>query len=79
MSQDRSDADLTVTHDFISLMLGVGRPGVTEALHDLEGKHLIRSTRDHIHVVDRASLIAMAAGSYGVCEAAYERLIGQMV
>jgi CRP-like cAMP-binding protein len=77
MSHDRFQRDdLTVTHDFISLMLGVRRQGVTMSMHILEGEHLIKSTRDHIRVLDRGGLIAKAAGSYGVCEAEHERLIG---
>jgi CRP-like cAMP-binding protein len=76
MSHDRfSGNDLTVTHEFISLMVGVRRQGITEALHLLEGRRLIESTRDKLHVVDRPGLIALASGSYGVCEAEYERLI----
>ncbi len=76
MSHDRfSGNDLTVTHAFISLMVGVRRQGITEALHLLEGRRLIESTRDNLHVVDRPGLIALASGSYGVCEAEYERLI----
>ena len=76
MSHDRfSASDMTVTHEFISLMVGVRRQGITEALHALEGRHLIRSTRENLHVVDRAGLIALASGSYGICEAEYERLI----
>ncbi|MDB5488933.1 MAG: cyclic nucleotide-binding protein [Reyranella sp.] len=76
MSHDRfSGNDLTVTHEFISLMVGVRRQGITEALHLLEGRHLIQSTRENLHVIDRPGLIALASGSYGVCEAEYERLI----
>lgn len=76
MSHDRfSSNDLTVTHEFIALMLGVRRQGITEALHQLEGRRLVRSTRENLHVVDRPGLIEVASGSYGVCEAEYERLI----
>jgi len=76
MSHDRfSSNDLAVTHEFISLMVGVRRQGITEALHLLEGRHFIQSTRDRLHVVDRPGLIELASGSYGVCEAEYERLI----
>jgi hypothetical protein len=74
MSHDRFQGDdLTVTHEFISLMLGVRRRGVTESLHMLEGKHLIRSTRDHVHVLDREGLIDLASGSYGVVDAGVSR------
>ena len=76
MSHDRfSSNDLTVTHEFIALMVGVRRQGITEALHQLEGRRLVRSTRENLHVMDRPGLIEVASGSYGVCEAEYERLI----
>ena len=43
MAQDRLDgASLPLTHEFLSLMLGVRRAGVTEALHALEAMKLIR-------------------------------------
>jgi CRP-like cAMP-binding protein len=77
MSDDRFEGgDLHVTHEFISLMVGVRRAGITDAMHVLEGNHLIKARRDSLHVVDRQGLIALAAGSYGVCEEEYERLIG---
>jgi CRP-like cAMP-binding protein len=77
MSHDRFKGDeLAVTHEFVALMLGVRRQGVTVALHVLEGMGLIRSTRAHIRVLNRKGLIELASGSYGKCEAEYERLIG---
>jgi CRP-like cAMP-binding protein len=69
-------ADATITHDFLAVLLGVQRPGVTVALHVLEGKRLIRSTRSHVEVLDRAGLQCAANGYYGVSEAEYERSIG---
>jgi CRP-like cAMP-binding protein len=48
MWDDRVQPDaLTVTHEFLALLLGVRRQGVTVALHELEGKGLIRSTLPH--------------------------------
>jgi CRP-like cAMP-binding protein len=76
MWDDRvSDADATITHDFLAVLLGVQRPGVTVALHVLEGKRLIRSTRSHVEVLDRPGLQRAANGYYGVSEAEYERSI----
>ena len=71
------DAGATITHDFLALLLGVTRPGVTIALHVLEGKGLIRSTRSHVRILDRDGLRRAANGFYGVPEAEYERSIGQ--
>ena len=39
---------ITVTHEFLALLLGVRRPGVTDTLNDLEGKGLIRSNRGKV-------------------------------
>jgi CRP-like cAMP-binding protein len=77
MVHDRFDGDaFPLTHEFLALMLGVRRPGVTMALHLLEGAKLIRSTRGLVTVLRRDGLVEAAAGSYGVPEAEYERLIG---
>lgn len=76
MSHDRLDTnDVPLTHDFLALMLGVRRPGVTVALHILEGEHMVRSTRGHVTVLNRGKLKALAGDSYGVPEAEYRRVI----
>ena len=77
MCADRADGDAFVlTHEFLSLMLGVRRAGVTVAIHELEGRGLIKATRGRIRVLDRGSLEMVADGSYGVPEAEYQRLLG---
>jgi CRP-like cAMP-binding protein len=76
MSHDRVDGDeIPLTHDFLALMLGVRRAGVTVALHILEGANVIRNKRGRITVLDRAELEESAGGSYGVPEKEYERLM----
>jgi CRP-like cAMP-binding protein len=76
MCHDRIVGDeLPLTHDFLGLMLGVRRSGVTDQLHILEGLHAIRSTRGMVRILDRDKLIEIAGGCYGVPEAEYERLI----
>lgn len=77
MSHDRVDGDeIALTHDFISLMLGVRRPSVTNALHVLEGRKLIQSERGRITVRDRKGLEEFAGNAYGKPEEEYRRLIG---
>jgi CRP-like cAMP-binding protein len=77
MIDDRMHGNrMQITHGSMSAMLGVRRPGVTVALHILEGKGLIKSVRGEIVVKDRAGLIAHAAGAYGRPEAEYARLVG---
>ncbi|MBB4477503.1 Crp/Fnr family transcriptional regulator [Rhizobium etli] len=68
--------DMPLTHDFLALMLGVRRSGVTEHLHILEGMHAIRSTRGSVRILNRRILLEVAGASYGAPEAEYERLIG---
>ncbi|KQP92389.1 CarD family transcriptional regulator [Methylobacterium sp. Leaf113] len=78
MCHDRVIGDeLTVTHDFLSFMLGVQRTTVTLALQMLEGNRLIKARRGRIEVLDRAGLLAVAGDSYGVPEAEYIRLIDE--
>jgi CRP-like cAMP-binding protein len=77
MVQDRTQNEsFKLTHEFLSVMLGVRRPGVTMALQVLEGKNLIRSRRAEVVIIDRAGLITHAGGSYGLPEEQYERLLG---
>jgi hypothetical protein len=53
-----------LSHDVLAIMLGVRRPGVTVALHMLEGEHAIRSDRGDVIVLDRARLEELATGAY---------------
>jgi CRP-like cAMP-binding protein len=77
MCHDRLDTDdLPITHEFLALMLGVRRPGVTEAIHLLEGVQIVRGRRGHVQVLDRSRLEEVAGGCYGVPEREYERLVG---
>jgi hypothetical protein len=57
-------------------MLGVRRPGVTEALHALGKRGLISFGRGQIAVKDRKGLERAAGEAYGTPEAEYRRLIG---
>lgn len=76
MSADRLGSPASLTHDFLSVMLGVRRPSVTDAIHVLEGEGLIRANRGVIEIRDRQRLEMRTAGCYGVPEREYERLIG---
>ena len=78
MCHDRVDGDdLSTTHEFLSVMLGVRRAGVSETLQSLEDRGLISATRGRLTVLDRAGLEAAAGDSYGVPEAEYARLFGR--
>jgi CRP-like cAMP-binding protein len=74
MGQDRLAGDkVPLTHEFLSLILGVRRPGVTGALNQLDHKGVIRLSRGRIEIVDRDGLINSANGSYGIPEAMARR------
>ena len=78
MCHDRIRGDeMALTHEFLAVMLGVRRAGVTIGTHLLEGKGLIRAKRGRIVIVDREGLEELAKSSYGASEAEYERLFAQ--
>ena len=65
MAQDRIDGDqLPLTHEFLSVMLGVRRPGVTIALQKLAGEGLIAHRRGIITILNRRGLEAHSNGIY---------------
>ncbi|AJE47195.1 Crp/Fnr family transcriptional regulator [Celeribacter indicus] len=77
MCHDRIVGDrMELTHEFLSVMLGVRRAGVTVGTHLLEGKGLIRAERGVITVLDREGLEAEARGTFGPAEKEYLRLFG---
>ena len=76
MSHDRADGDdLFLSHDYLSLMLGTRRSGVTVAVQCLEGEKMIKASRGHIIVQDRPKLIRLAGECYGRSKAEYERVL----
>jgi CRP-like cAMP-binding protein len=76
MNHDRLPGDeIRLTHDQLSIMLGVRRASVTDTLHTLEGEHMIASKRGTITIRDRSKLADFAGESYGAAEAAYAKII----
>jgi CRP-like cAMP-binding protein len=74
MAHDRIDGDeLALTHELLALMLGVRRPGVSDALKLLENRGLIQTDRRAIIISDREGLKKISRG-YGAPEAEYQRL-----
>ncbi len=65
MANDRLGGDnVPLTHEFLSLMLGVRRAGVTVALHYFEQRGIIQLGRKHIVILDREGLAKAANGTY---------------
>lgn len=77
MTHDRMRKEsFTLTHEFLSYMLGVHRPAVTLAAGALQRAGLIRYTRGKVSVLDRAGLEAVSCACYAITRNNYERLIG---
>jgi CRP-like cAMP-binding protein len=65
MAHDRVDGDeIALTHEFLSVMLGVRRSGVTIAVEELQRKGFIAHRRSLITIVDRKGLEDSSNGTY---------------
>lgn len=79
MAADRThDNVITLTHEFLSVMLGARRPGITNALNAFEKRGIITARRGMIEVLNRHALEEAANGSYGGPEAEYQRLFSHI-
>jgi CRP-like cAMP-binding protein len=75
MAQDRLEAtELALTHEFLALMLGVRRAGVSIGLQRFEKDGLIEAQRGSISIIDRDGLEEAANGLYGTPEGELERV-----
>jgi CRP-like cAMP-binding protein len=66
ISSDAVDSlEFGLTHEFLSQMLAVRRPGVTVAIGQLEKAKLIGTRYGKITIVDKAALEKSACECYG--------------
>lgn len=76
MMQDRSHSDcFHMTQEFMALMLGVRRVGVTEAAGHFQDAGLIAYHRGELTVLDRPGLEAEACSCYAADKQIYRRLM----
>jgi CRP-like cAMP-binding protein len=65
MARDRADSDeIALTHEFLSIMLGVRRASVTDVLRPLHEAELVSSIRGKIKILNRTGLEASSCECY---------------
>src|ERR1700759_2922615 len=77
MAHDRLTTDaVPLTHEFLAVMLGVRRAGVTVAIHSFERRGLIGTRRRQLTIAKPGGIEGMAGSFYGTPEAELKRLLG---
>lgn len=77
MAHDAGKSDeIILSHEFLAMMLGVRRPGVTIAIGELKDAGLIMTGHGRIVIRDRKGIEKSACECYATVKAEYERLLG---
>jgi len=77
MAHDRAEGDeYPMTHEFLGMMLGVRRAGVTVAAGQLAKAGFIRYDKGRMEVTDRPGLESVSCECYGIARRAQDQLLG---
>jgi CRP-like cAMP-binding protein len=77
MTHDRMQSnEFQLTQEFLAMMLGVQRPGVTLAAGELQRAGLIQYTRGHVKILDHEGLMKRSCECYAVSKREFDRLLG---
>ncbi len=78
MTHDRMNADqFLLTQEFLAMMLGVRRSGVSVAASELQRAGMIRYSRGNVTILDRAALERQSCECYGIARMEFDRLLGE--
>jgi CRP-like cAMP-binding protein len=76
MTHDRMQSDeFLLTQEFLAMMLGVQRTGVTAAAAGLQRAGLISYVRGNVTILDRRGLERRSCECYGISKAAFDRFL----
>jgi CRP-like cAMP-binding protein len=76
MEHDRADGDnFAMTQEFMAIMLGVRRPGVTLAIGALQRAGLVMHSRGSLRVANRAGLEMASCECYGLMRSRYDYIM----
>jgi CRP-like cAMP-binding protein len=77
MTHDRMTSDqFLLTQEFLAMMLGVQRSGVSAAAGALQRTGIIHYNRGNVTIVDRAGLERQSCECYGIAKKEFDRLLG---
>jgi CRP-like cAMP-binding protein len=77
MTRDRMDSDtFMLTQEFLAMMLGVQRTGVSVAASALQRAGIISYKRGNVVIIDRRGLEQRSCECYGVSKREFDRLLG---
>ena len=78
IAHDSAQSDsVPITHEFLAMMLGVQRTGVSLTANELQRAGLIRCGRGHVTIVDRRGLEAMACECYSAVRSDFDGLFAR--
>lgn len=76
MARDRATSDrMPLSHEFLAMMLGVRRAGVTVAVGTLKAAGLIYNTHGQVTILDRRGLEGACCECYHTVRNEYQRLV----